>query len=312
MGFGFVFPGQGSQMVGMLAEHADSTPLVKELFERASDLLGIGLWKMVTEGPQDTLSLTENTQPALLTAGYAIWRIWQAQGGATPDVLAGHSLGEFTALVCAGSLEFDDAVTLVRDRGRYMQEAVPAGQGTMAAVIGLDDTAVVAACEKYAADSVLEAVNFNAPGQVVIAGSSAAIIRMADAAKEIGAKRVLPLSVSIPAHSKLMTPAAERLAERLLEIPMEVPVIPVIHNVNAGVSNSAEEVRRNLVSQADSPVRWVESVQAMTAEGNSVFVESGPGKVLGSMIKRIDRDSAIYSADTPESMQFAIEAVSRL
>jgi [acyl-carrier-protein] S-malonyltransferase len=309
MGFAFVFPGQGSQAVGMLAEHARLAPQVAELFERASDLLGVRLWDLVQQGPQDVLSLTENTQPALLTAGYAVWQIWLQNGGDTPSVMAGHSLGEYTAMVCAGCLEFDDAVTLVRDRGRFMQEAVPAGQGAMAAVIGLDDEAVVKACADYAEGEVLEAVNFNAPGQVVIAGDSDAVERFIVAGKDIGARRVLPLTVSIPAHSKLMTPAAERLAMRLEDVPISPPVIPVVHNVNAATSSNADEIRDNVIRQANSPVLWSASVQAMIADGCTTFIESGPGKVLGGVIKRVEPASLNYSVDGPDRLQLAIEAV---
>jgi [acyl-carrier-protein] S-malonyltransferase len=309
MSFAFLFPGQGSQSVGMLSAYAEVFPVVSELFNRASDLLAIDLWSMTQQGPLESLSLTENTQPALLTAGYATWCIWKERGGSQPGVMAGHSLGEFTALLCAGALEFDDAVMLVRDRGRFMQEAVPAGEGAMAVVIGLDDSDVIEACNKYSAGEILQAVNFNAPGQVVVAGSTAAVQRLADAAKDIGARRVMPLPVSIPAHSDLMTPAAEALAQRLTDIDISRPAIPVIHNVNAKSSKDGPEVIANLVAQADSPVRWVETIKTIVDGGTRTFVESGPGKVLGGIIKRIDRDVEIYSLEDPDKMQAAIKSL---
>jgi [acyl-carrier-protein] S-malonyltransferase len=309
MSYAFLFPGQGSQSVGMLSGYAEVFPVVSELFNRASDLLATDLWSMTQQGPLELLSLTENTQPALLTAGYVTWRIWQELGGPQPTVMAGHSLGEFTALVCAGALEFEDAVLLVRDRGRFMQEAVPAGEGAMAVIIGLDDSAVIEACSEYSAGEVLQAVNFNAPGQVVVAGSTAAVQRLADAAKDIGARRVMPLPVSIPAHSDLMTPAAEALAGRLMDLNISRPAIPVIHNVNARISENGAEVAANLIAQADSPVRWVETIKTIVDGGTRTFVESGPGKVLGGIIKRIDRNVEIYSLEDPDKMQAAIEGL---
>ena len=298
-----VFPGQGSQAIGMSSELAAEFSLVKNLYVEASDVLGVDMWAMTQEGPIESLSQTENTQPALLIAGIAAWRIWQELGGAQPDMMAGHSLGEYTALVAAGALSFGDGVALVRDRGRYMQEAVPAGQGGMAAIIGLEDQQVVDVCAEVAGGDVLQAVNFNAPGQVVIAGSAAAIERAAPAMKAAGAKRALPLPVSIPAHSKLMSPASERLAERLAGIDVVLPSIPVLHNCNVSVASSAEEVKSNLVSQLDSPVRWVESVVAMHQQGVNSFIESGPGKVLGGMIKRIVKGVDVSCIDKPDALK---------
>ena len=308
MSFSIIFPGQGSQAIGMMGQLAQEHSLVKDLFVEASDVLGVDLWAMSQEGPIEALSQTENTQPALLTAGVAAWKVWQELGGQTPDIMAGHSLGEYTALVCAGALSFTDGVALVRDRGRYMQEAVPAGEGAMAAIIGLDDQQVIDVCAATAQGDVLQAVNFNAPGQVVIAGSAAAIERATVTMKEAGAKRALPLPVSIPAHSQPMTPASERLAERIADIDIKLPSIPVIHNCNVEVASSAEQVAANLVTQLDSPVRWVESVNAMHAQGIERFIESGPGKVLGGMVKRIVKGVEVACIDKPDAFDQLISS----
>lgn len=306
MGLSIIFPGQGSQAIGMMSELAERHSLVKDLFVEASDVLGTDLWAMTQLGPIEDLSQTENTQPALLTAGVAAWRVWQSLGGATPNIMAGHSLGEYTALVSAGALSFADGVALVRDRGRYMQDAVPAGEGAMAAIIGLDDDKVIEVCAATANGDVLQAVNFNAPGQVVIAGSAAAIERAMLTMKEAGAKRALPLPVSIPAHSSLMTPASERLAERIATINVQMPHIPVLHNCNVEIAGSADEIAANLVKQLDSPVRWVESVQAMHAQGIEKYIESGPGKVLGGMVKRIVKGAEIACIDKPDALDVLI------
>lgn len=298
----FIFPGQGSQAIGMMSDLAASHSLVKDTFSEASDALGLDMWEMCQTGPIEALSQTENTQPALLTCGIAAWRVWQDQGGAQPEIMAGHSLGEYTALVAAGAMSFADGVALVRDRGRYMQEAVPAGQGGMAAVIGLDDDKVREVCAAAAQGDVLQAVNFNAPGQVVIAGSAGAIERAAVQMKEAGAKRALPLPVSIPAHSSLMTPAAERLAERIANIKVTMPTIPVLHNCNVQVAQTADDIAANLVSQLDSPVRWVESVNTMHQQGVERFIESGPGRVLGGMVKRIIKGVEIACIEKPNAI----------
>lgn len=303
MSFSIIFPGQGSQAIGMMSKLAEKHSLVKDLFVEASDTLGVDLWAMTQEGPIESLQQTENTQPALLTAGVAAWRVWQKLGGSNPSIMAGHSLGEYTALVSAGALSFADGVALVRDRGCYMQEAVPAGEGAMAAILGLQDQQVIDVCDATAQGDVLQAVNFNAPGQVVIAGSAEAIARAMVAMKEAGAKRALPLPVSIPAHSRLMTPASERLAERIASVDIVLPSIPVLHNCNVQVASSAQEVADNLVSQLDSPVRWVESVNEMHAQGVERFIESGPGKVLGGMVKRIVKGVETACIDTPESVE---------
>ena len=303
MSFSIIFPGQGSQAIGMMSKLAEQHSLVKDLFVEASDVLGVDLWAMSQEGPLDALSQTENTQPALLTAGVAAWRVWQSLGGKSPEIMAGHSLGEYTALVSAGALSFADGVALVRDRGRYMQEAVPAGEGAMAAIIGLDDQAVIDVCASTAQGDVLQAVNFNAPGQVVIAGSASAIERATVTMKEAGAKRALPLPVSIPAHSSLMTPASERLAERIASIDVVMPSIPVLHNCNVEIATNAEQVAANLVTQLDSPVRWVESINKMHEQGVDTFIESGPGKVLGGMVKRIVKGVNVACIDSPDALE---------
>ena len=303
MASAFVFPGQGSQAIGMMGELATAYPLVQELFEEASDILQLDLWNLTQQGPLDSLSQTENTQPALLTAGVAAWRVWQHIDGPAPAMMAGHSLGEYTALVAAGAISFADGVALVRDRGRYMQEAVPVGEGAMAAILGLEDQQVIDACAQAADGEVLQAVNFNAPGQVVIAGSAAAIERGIELLKQSGARRAMPLPVSIPAHSKLMSAASERLAERITSVQINMPEIPVVHNCNVQVADTVEEIAANLVTQLDSPVRWVESVQHMHNAGIDCFVESGPGKVLGGMIKRIAKGTQIACIESPSALQ---------
>lgn len=311
MSFSILFPGQGSQSVGMLSALAAEQSVVKELFVEASDILSVDLWTLTQEGPIEELSQTENTQPALLTAGVAVWQAWCEQGGPKPAMMAGHSLGEYTALVCAGAISFADGVALVRDRGRYMQDAVPEGQGGMAAVLGLDDDTVRKVCAEAAQDDVLQAVNFNAPGQVVIAGSAAAIERGAILLKEAGAKRALPLPVSIPAHSSLMSAASERLAERIGTIDVSMPSIPVLHNCNVQVADNVGQIAQNLVTQLDSPVRWVESIEAMHQQGIDTFVESGPGRVLGGMIKRIIKGSTVACIEKPDALAEMISSSSK-
>ena len=308
MSFSIVFPGQGSQAVAMMSELAEQHSSVKDCFVEASDALGIDLWAMAQSGPIEALSQTENTQPALLTAGVAAWRVWQELGGADPHMMAGHSLGEYTALVCAGALSFADGVTLVRDRGRYMQDAVPAGQGGMAAILGLDDEQVKAVCAQAAGSDVLQAVNFNAPGQVVIAGSAAAIERGIEQMKAAGARRAIPLPVSIPAHSSLMSSASQRLAERLSSIEIIQPKIPVMHNCNVQLAENPQQIAANLVTQLDSPVRWVESITAMHQQGIDTFIESGPGRVLGGMIKRIVTGVSIGCIEKPAAYADLIAA----
>ena len=273
MSTGFVFPGQGSQSVGMCNALADVFPVVKETFAEASDALGFDLWTLVSNGPDSELNKTENTQPAMLTAGVATWRVWQQQGGAIPAMMAGHSLGEYSALVCADALNLTDAVTLVADRGRYMQAAVAEGEGAMAAILGLDDDAVRQACTDAAQGDVVEAVNFNAPGQVVIAGRSAAVQRATELAKSAGAKRAVLLPVSVPSHCALMMPAAEKLATRLADINILTPSIPVINNVDVASADNTDAIKDALVRQLHNPVRWVETIQSMASQSVNNLIE---------------------------------------
>jgi [acyl-carrier-protein] S-malonyltransferase len=287
MKLAFVFPGQGSQSVGMMqgwGERAD----VRATFAEASDALGQDLWALVTDGPAELLNQTVNTQPAMLAADVAVWRVWQAAGGATPALLAGHSLGEYAALVAAGALGFADAIRLVRFRAEAMQAAVPEGVGAMAAILGLDDDAVRAVCSEAAGGEVVEAVNLNSPGQVVIAGNKAAVERAMVLAKEKGAKRALPLPVSVPSHSSLMLPAAEKLLAHLKGVAIATPAIPVLHNTDVKSHNEADAIRAALAKQLHTPVRWVETVQALKAAGIERVIECGPGKVLAGLTKRID------------------------
>lgn len=302
-----VFPGQGSQSVGMLQELAAAFPIVAETFTEASDALSYDLWALVQNGPAEDLNRTDRTQPAMLAAGVAVWRVWQAQGGAAPAVMAGHSLGEYTALVCAEALAFAPAVALVAERGRFMQEAVPAGEGAMAAVLGLDDDTVREACARAAAGDVVEAVNLNAPGQVVIAGSKAAVERAIEELKAAGAKRAVPLPVSVPSHCALMRPAAERLADYLTQVEIQAPKIPVLHNVDVQVSADAAAVRERLVRQLYSPVRWVETVQAMAAQGVGRIIECGPGKVLVGLNKRIAKEADAQAVYDPATLEAALK-----
>ena len=287
MKLAFVFPGQGSQSVGMMQGWGERAE-VRATFTEASDALGQDLWAMVADGPAELLNQTVNTQPAMLAADVAAWRVWQAAGGATPALLAGHSLGEYAALVAAGALNFADAIKLVRFRAEAMQAAVPEGVGAMAAILGLDDNAVRAVCSEAAAGEVVEAVNLNSPGQVVIAGNKAAVERAMVLAKEKGAKRALPLPVSVPSHSSLMLPAAEKLLAHLQTVAIITPTIPVLHNTDVQSHAGTEAIRVALARQLHTPVRWVETVQALKAAGIERVVECGPGKVLAGLNKRID------------------------
>ena len=305
---GFVFPGQGSQAVGMLAELAAAFPLVGDTFAEASAALGLDLWQLVQQGPVEQLNLTHNTQPAMLAAGVAVWRVWVQQGGARPAYLAGHSLGEYAALVAGGAIDFADAVRLVAERGRLMQAAVPEGTGAMAAILGLDDEQVRAACAQAAAGEVVEAVNYNSPGQVVIAGHAGAVARALEAAKAAGAKRAVALPVSVPSHCALMRPAAEQLAQRLAATAIQLPRIPVLHNVDVAVSTTPDALRERLARQLYSPVRWVETVQRLAAEGVTLVVEAGPGKVLAGLNKRIDKNLESVAVYDPAGLAAALEA----
>lgn len=306
---GMVFPGQGSQSVGMLAVLADSHAIVRDTFEEASEELSINLWDLTQKGPEKELNNTENTQPAMLAAGIAVYRLWLHQGGPQPSALAGHSLGEYTALTAAGALPFAEAVKLVAARGRFMQEAVPAGTGAMAAILGLEDDQVRAVCDAAAAGQVAQAVNFNSPGQVVIAGDREAVERAVKLATEAGAKRALMLPVSVPSHCDLMKPAAEKLEQVLVELTINMPSIEVIHNVDVSVSITPDDIRQKLVQQLYQPVRWVETVQAMTSQGVGILVEAGPGKVLTGLSKRIDRKMNSLPVTDPAGLEKALEAV---
>lgn len=286
--FAMVFPGQGSQTVGMLAELAGDYPIVQETFKQASEVLGYDLWQLVQEGPAEELNKTWQTQPALLTASVAVYRVWQQKYPALkPEVMAGHSLGEYSALVCAGVLDFQDAVKLVELRGKLMQQAVPEGTGAMYAIIGLDNDAIINACKQAEQGEVVSAVNFNSPGQVVIAGAKAAVERAAALCKEVGAKRVLPLAVSVPSHCALMKPAADQLSVSLESITLKAPVVAVLNNVDVKAETDATAIRNALVRQLYSPVRWTETVEKMAQNGVEVLVEVGPGKVLNGLAKRI-------------------------
>lgn len=285
----FVFPGQGSQSVGMLAELAKKFPIIEGTFAEASEVLGYDLWTLVQNGPAEALNSTDKTQPAMLASGVAVWRLWQEQGGEQPTVMAGHSLGEYTALVCAGVFSFAEAIKLVEARGRFMQSAVAAGEGAMAAVLGLEDEAVISLCESCAEGEVLEAVNFNTPGQVVIAGNASAVNRAVERAAEVGAKKAIALPVSVPSHCALMKPAAEQLKVMLENIEVKTPAIPVINNVDVVSYETADEVKDALVRQLYQPVQWVKIINKMLEEGTDKVVECGPGKVLAGLNKRIAR-----------------------
>lgn len=285
MSFAFVFPGQGSQSVGMMGAYGESA-VVRATFDEASAALGDDLWAMVAEGPAELLTQTVNTQPVMLTAGIAVWRLWLEMGGKKPVVMAGHSLGEYSALVASGVLDFKDAVPLVRLRAAAMQEAVPMGTGAMAAILGLDDAGIVAACSEAAQGEIVEPVNFNANGQTVIAGHKAAVERAMEACKARGAKMAKALPVSAPFHSSLIRPAADKLAARLAELNLNAPQIPVVNNVDVAIENDPAHIRDALVRQAYNPVRWVETIQAMAALGVTTVAECGPGKVLAGLTKR--------------------------
>lgn len=307
--FAITFPGQGSQSVGMLADLAALFTIVRETFDEASEAVGLDLWQLSQEGPAEELNRTQNTQPAMLAAGTAVWRVWLSQGGPEPDVMAGHSLGEYTALVAADSLAFTDAVRLVRERGRLMQQAVPQGEGAMAAILGLSDDQVSSVCRQAAENEVAEPVNFNSPGQVVVAGNASAIARAVELAKEAGAKRALLLDVSVPSHCALMRGAADELNAYMQGVPMRVPRIPVLHNVDVAQAESPEAVRERLQQQLYSPVRWVETVQALAEKGVSRIVEAGPGKVLTGLSKRIDKTLTGLAVFDGPSLEKALEAV---
>ena len=308
MSSAFVFPGQGSQSVGMLASLAAADPVITDTFAEASTVLGYDLWQLVSQGPVEDLNATERTQPAMLTAGVATWRLWRKRGGALPDVVCGHSLGEFSALVAAGVIGFADAVSLVRQRGELMQQAVPAGVGGIAAVLGLDDEVVVAACAEAGAGEVVQAVNFNSPGQVVIAGHAAAVARAMDACKARGAKRAVLLPMSVPAHSALMQPAADRFGERLAAVAFSDPSIAYWSPVDCQAHADGAAIRALMQKQLASPVQWTSLVRALIAAGVTHFVECGPGKVLTSLNRRIEKrpDLRCEALEDPASIDAAL------
>ncbi len=301
-----LFPGQGSQAVGMLADLASAYPMVEATYAEASEVLGYDLWQICQQGPAEKLNDTVVTQPAMLAAGVAVWRVWQAEGGPLPSAMAGHSLGEYTALVCAGALAFADGVSIVAERARLMQAAVPAGVGAMAAILGLDDEAVRQLCDDQAGDDVLEAVNFNAPGQVVIAGHRSAVERAVAASKAAGAKRAVLLPVSVPSHCRLMSDAAQALAEVLAGTVLNAPVIPVVQNVDAAIHDDTDDIRQALVKQLHAPVLWVDTVRQMVADGTTAFVEAGPGKVLAGLGKRIERAVPVAPVHDEASLRKAL------
>lgn len=301
----FIFPGQGSQKLGMLAELAEKYSIVQETFAEASTVLGYDLWQLSQQGPQEALNMTERTQPLLLAASVAIWRVWQQEKTEQPAMMAGHSLGEWSALVCAGVVSFTDAIRLVQLRGKYMQEAVPSGVGSMAAIIGLDDESIVSACQAAAETEIVSAVNFNSPGQVVIAGHVGAVDRAIAICKEKGAKKAMPLAVSAPFHSALLKPAADRLADEIANVEFQPPTIPVVHNVNAQIEADPAMIKQRMIEQIYHPVLWVDCVNALLAQGVTKAVECGPGKVLSGLVKRIDRSIVSIATDSPEAIAAA-------
>ena len=305
----FVFPGQGSQKIGMLAQLAAQSPIVEATFAEASAALGYDLWDMIQHGEQEQINLTERTQPMLLTSSVAIWRLWSDRNGPAPGQMAGHSLGEWSALVCAGAVDFVDAVKIVQSRGAFMQQAVPVGVGAMAAILGLEDQVIFDACDSARQGEVVDAVNFNAPGQVVIAGSAAAVDRAIDLCKKAGAKRTMALPVSAPFHTSLMKPAAEQLAELVSSTAFATPTIPVIHNVHAQTETDAERIKALMLEQIYKPVMWVDCITALKQGGASVFAECGPGRVLNGLTKRIDREITSFAMDDPASLDNALTTI---
>lgn len=305
--FAMVFPGQGSQTVGMLKDLADNYPIVKSTFAEASEVLGYDLWALIQTGPAEELNKTWQTQPALLASSVAIYRVWQSENGSEPDFMAGHSLGEYSALVCAGVIDFKDAIKLVELRGKLMQEPVPNGTGAMYAIIGLDNDSIRLACEQAAQGQVVAPVNFNSPGQVVIAGNKEAVERAGVLCKEAGAKRALPLAVSVPSHCALMKPAADKLASTLNSITFNAPKFAVINNVDVKVESAADNIKRALIAQLYSPVRWTETVEEMANQGVTLLVEMGPGKVLTGLTKRIVDTLSGCAVNDKASLDAALE-----
>lgn len=305
----FVFPGQGSQKIGMLSDLAEANNTVEETFQEASDVLGYDCWQMVQQGEQEDINLTERTQPILLTASVAIWRLWQEQGGPAPIAMAGHSLGEWSALVCSGAVEFADAVGIVRARGAFMQEAVPVGVGAMAAIMGMDDQVVIDACREAGNGQIVDAVNFNAPGQVVIAGDAEAVRRAANICKKAGAKRAVELPVSAPFHTSLMRPAADNLAELVAQTTFKPPQVTIVHNVHAQTEDNIEAIKSLMLEQIYKPVLWVDCVNSLATRGAEILVECGPGRVLNGLSKRINRELTSLSTDDVASLENALTSV---
>jgi [acyl-carrier-protein] S-malonyltransferase len=303
----FVFPGQGSQAIGMLSKLADNHPIVKQTFAEASEVLGLDLWNLVSNGPEADLNQTQNTQPAMLAAGVATWRVWSQSSPIRPAWMAGHSLGEYTALVCANAIGFTDGIKLVAERGRLMQEAVPAGVGAMAAILGLDDDIIIQACSDVADGQIVTAANFNSPGQVVIAGETAAVERAMAALKDLGAKRALKLPVSVPSHCGLMADAAEKLFSVLESLSINSPDTSIVHNADVLPHSTPAEIRQALKAQLFMPVRWVENIQYLHQQGVSSFVECGPGKVLMGLNKRIAAEAAHFTVFDPDSLSNVLE-----
>ena len=302
----FVFPGQGSQQVGMLAELAETHPVIKNTFAEASEVLGYDLWDLVQNGPEEDLNQTDKTQPALLASGVALWRLWQEQNGAVPSVVAGHSLGEYTALVCAGAISFADGVNLVKLRGEFMQQAVPAGTGAMAAILGLADDAIEQACKAAEQGDVVSPVNYNCPGQIVIAGKKDAVDRAIANCKEAGAKRAIPLPVSVPSHCALMKPAADKMAAELAKIEITMPEIDVVQNVTAAIPSSVDELKENLLAQLYSPVLWTKTIQGLVDQGLEATVECGPGKVLSGLNKKVHKPLSVVAINDAAGLEKAL------
>ena len=307
---GFIFPGQGAQKTGMLADLGDQFALVRETFQEASDVLGYDLWELVQSGTDEQLAQTEITQPAILTSSVAVWRLWQDANGIPAALAAGHSLGEYSALVCSGAIAFADAVDLVRKRGQFMQDAVPAGVGAMSAIVGLDDETIVDICAALSEDNQamsVQAVNFNSPGQVVIAGHTELVKKAGNALLDAGARRALPLPVSAPFHSSLMKPAAEKFAQVIDKIEISTPEVPVIQNATLAATDKPDVIRENLIKQIYMPVPWVKTIQQFQAEGVEVLIEMGPGQVLAGLNKRIAKDLPVVSVNSPQSLEKALE-----
>jgi [acyl-carrier-protein] S-malonyltransferase len=305
----FVFPGQGSQKIGMLAELAEQNPIIEKTFNEASEVLGYDMWQLIQQGEQDEINLTQRTQPILLTCSLAIWRLWNEKQGAVPSQMAGHSLGEWSALVCANVIDFADGLRIVEARGKYMQQAVPVGQGAMAAIIGLEDQAILDACSEASSLGVVDAVNFNAPGQVVIAGSNDAVERAMEICKSAGAKRALPLPVSAPFHTSLMKPAADNLAEMVNAVTFRAPEVPIMHNVHAENESDPQVIKALMLEQIYSPVKWVDCVKQLKASGASTLVECGPGKVLSGLAKRIDRELTALATESAADFDAALTTI---